>query len=167
MIGTVLQGIISSVIASVVFYIWMIIIKPRFKIADMMCISDENDDEIEYKIKVVNHSRVMLTNVSYYLVFCENSIDEIKGIRIIPPAKTCVTTMNKYTKNNTDYALRLTYCIKKSDFPLENGNHFIFVFQAYHSFSNALKIKKVMYDETSIRKGFYETGRSTKILTGK
>ena len=85
----------------------------------------------------------------------------------IPPLKTGLTTMNKYTRKNTDYAVRLTYRIKKDEISLNNGNYFIFIFQAYHSFSNALKIKKVIFDKNSIRKGFYETGKSTKILSGK
>lgn len=164
---TIIVGIISSVIASLVFYLLMILIKPRFIIADKICRKKVSDTETDYIIKVVNTTRSFVTNIKYSLIYCVEDDDGIKEVQTIDPLKTPLANMNKYTRKNTDYAIRLTYRVKDEDYPMNDNSFLMFTFEAYHSFSNAMRIKKKIYFKDSIKDGIYETGRSTKILTIK
>jgi hypothetical protein len=162
---TIVLGIISSVIASIVFYLWMILIKPRFIISDKICWS-KSDDEYDYlMVKVANTTRSFLTNLSYSLIYCVEGEDGLKDIKTIEPLKAPIKHMNKYTSKNTDYAVRITYKVKKDEYPLNDSTFFMFTFQAYHSFSNAMRIKKKTYYKNDMQNGIFETGRSTKILS--
>ena len=51
---TIILGILSSTIASIVFYLWMVLIKPRFIISDKICKKRTKDGKIAYMIKVAN-----------------------------------------------------------------------------------------------------------------
>ena len=161
---TIVLGVVSSIIASIVFYLWMILIKPRFIISDKMSMSEEDDDNVYYMVKIANTTHAFLTNISYSLIYCVEGEDGLKDIRTVEPLKTPIKHMNAYTTKNTDYAVRITYKLKKDEYPLDASTFFMFTFQAYHSFSNAMKIKKKIYRKNDIQKGIFETGRSTKIL---
>lgn len=161
---TILVGVVSSVIASLVFYLWMILIKPRFDLSAKICLSKVDDDYMDYMIKVVNTTRSFITNVNYSLVYCKEGKDGIKEIQTVEPYKIPITNMNKYTDKNTDYATRITYRLKRDEYPLKEDTYFMFTSQAYHSFSNAMRIKSVIYKEDDVQEGIFETGRSTKIL---
>lgn len=162
---TIILGIVSSVIASLVFYSLMILIKPKFIISDKICLKKINDDEYDYIIKVVNTTHAFITNASYSLIYCEEGTDGLKDIQTLEPLKTPITNISKYTRKNTDYAVRLTYRLKKSDCLLDDSSYFLFTFQAYHSFSNAMRIKKQRYTKNDLQEGIFETGKSTKILS--
>lgn len=145
----------------------MILIKPRFIIADTICKSRVNDEETDYIIKVVNTTRSFVTNVKYSLIYCIENDDGIKNIQTIEPLKTPLANMNKYTKKNTDYAVRLTFRVRNADYPMDDRAFLMFTFEAYHSFSNAMRIKKEVYTKDYIKEGIYETGRSTKVINIK
>lgn len=162
---TIILGIVSSVIASLVFYFLMILIKPRFIISDKICLKCINDDEYDYIIKVANTTHSFITNVTYSLIYCEEGADGLKDIQTLEPLKVPITNISKYTRKNTDYAVRLTYRLDKSKYPLDDLSYFLFTFQAYHSFSNAMKIKKQLYTKNDLQEGIFETGKSTKILS--
>lgn len=164
---TIILGIISSIIASIVFYLMMIVIKPRFIISDKISYIEVDETYIDYIIKVVNTTHSFLTNIDYSLVYCTENEDGIVEIETIPPYKIPFKNMDKYTKKNTDYAVRITYRIKRQEYPLVENTYFDFTFQANHSFSNAMKIKRVIYRKDCIRKGIFETGKSTNILNNK
>lgn len=93
--------------------------------------------------------------------------DGLKDIKIIEPYKPPLTYMNKYSKANTDYAVRITYLIDENQYPLTDASFFMFTFQAYHSFSNAMRIEKRTYRKENVQEGIFETGKSTKILSHK
>lgn len=162
---TIILGIVSSVIASLVFYLLMILIKPRFIISDKICLKCINDNEYDYIIKVANTTRSFITNATYSLIYCEVGTDGLKDIQTLEPLKTPITNISKYTRKNTDYAVRLTYRLDKSAYPLDESSYFLFTFQAYHSFSNAMRIKKQIYTKNDLQEGIFETGKSTKILS--
>lgn len=162
---TILLGIVSSVIASLVFYFLMVLIKPRFIISDKICLKHINGDEYDYIIKVANTTHSFITNVNYSLIYCEVGTDGLKDIQTLEPLKAPITNVSKYTRKNTDYAVRLAYRLNKSDYPLDDSSYFLFTFQAYHSFSNAMKIKKQRYAKNDLQEGIFETGKSTKILS--
>lgn len=164
---TIIVGIISSIIASVVFYLLMILIKPKFIISDKISCVKVDDDYTDYMIKIVNTTRTVITNVSYSLVYCIEGQDGIIEVHSVKPLKSPVINIDKYTKKNTDYAVRITYRIKNGEYELKNNTYFDFTFQAYHSFSNAMKIKKQTYEKEALRYGIFETGKSTNILNSK
>ncbi|MBD9291843.1 MAG: hypothetical protein EGS42_08110 [Coprococcus eutactus] len=164
---TIILGILSSTIASIVFYLWMVLIKPRFIISDKICKKRTKDDKIAYMIKVANTTHSFITNVSYSLLYCVEGEDGLKDIKIIEPYKPPLTYMNKYSKANTDYAVRITYLIDENQYPLTDASFFMFTFQAYHSFSNAMRIEKRTYRKENVQEGIFETGKSTKILSHK
>lgn len=163
---TILVGIISSVVASMVYYLLMISIKPRFIISDKMSKTVCNG-YTDYMIKVVNTTRSVITNINYSLEYCIEGPDGIIEVQNVKPLKSPLLNIDKYTKKNTDYAIRLTYRVKDGDFELKDNTYFEFTFQAYHSFSNSLKIKKKIYKTKSVMDGIFETGKSTKILSRK
>ena len=161
---TIILGIISSIIASIVFYLIMIFIKPRFIISDKIGCTKVDNEYVDYVIKIVNTTHAYITNIDYSLLYCIESDDGVVEIKIVEPLKTPLKNLDKYTKKNTDYAYRITYRIKKEDYPLNENTYFEFTFQANHSFSNAMKIKKSIYRKGSIMSGIFETGKSVKVL---
>ena len=164
---TIILGVVSSIIASLVFYLLMVLIKPKFIIADKICLKKVNNDEWDYIIKVVNLTHSFITNIDYSLIYCIEGKDGLKDIQTIKPHKEIIRNISKYSHKNTDYAVRLTFRINKEKYVLNENSHFIFTFQAYHSFSNAMKISKKVYGKDDLHEGIYETGKSTKILSNR
>lgn len=162
---TIILGVVSSAIASLVFYLWMILIKPRFIISDKICLKKVDDENTDYIIKIANTTRSFITNVTYSLIYCVESEDGLKDIKTVEPLKPPITHMNKYTNKNTDYAVRITYRLNREEYPLNDKAFFMFTFQAYHSFSNAMRISKKIYKKDDLQEGIFETGKSTKILS--
>ena len=161
---TIILGIISSIVASLVFYLLVILIKPNFDVSSEISTTDISDDTIRCKIKVVNRSRSILTNISYSLVYCIEGQDGIKDYNTIKPAKKALTFIRQYQEDNSDYAVRLSFDINKNKYPLSKDVTFIFTFQATHSFSNSIRIKQCKYKVDNMINGLFETGLSTKII---
>lgn len=164
---TIIIGIVSSIIASLVFYILMILIKPKFVISDLICLAKQDDEYIYYKVKVVNKTRTYITNIKYSLAYCEKEDDGITYFQIVPEIKSQLLNLGGYSKDNTDYAARLEFKLKKEKYKLSGNSFFIFTFQANHSFSNAMKIKTKKYRLNDVREGKFETGTSTNILSNR
>lgn len=164
---TIVIGIISSIIASLVFYFLMILIKPRFIISEKICLKHFNSNECDYIIKIANTTHFFITNVTYSLIYCKEGPDGLKDIQTLEPYKAPITNISKYTRKNTDFAVRLTYRLEKAKFPLNDSSYFLFTFQANHSFSNAMRIKKQVYKMSDLQEGIFETGKSTKILSNR
>ena len=142
---TIVIGIISSIIASIVFYLLMILIKPRFVISDKISCIKVDDEYMDYMIKIVNKTRSVITNVNYMLTYCVEGEDGIVEIYTVAPLKSPIMNIDKYTRKNTDYAVRITYRIRNGEYVLKENTFFDFTFQAYHSFSNAMRIKKQIF----------------------
>lgn len=161
---TIIIGIVSSIIASLVFYILMILIKPKFVISDKICLAKQDDEYIYYKVKVVNRTRTYITNINYSLAYCEDGDDGITDFQIVPGLKSPLLNLEGYSRDNMDYAARFTFRLDKEKYKLSSNSYFIFTFQANHSFSNAMKIKTKKYRLNDVREGIFETGTSTNIL---
>ena len=82
-----ISGVVSGVIASVIFAVILIAIKPRMKISDNICISKTDEGLIIAKIKIVNFSRRMLTNMKYTLHYCVAYEQEPTELTDIPATK--------------------------------------------------------------------------------
>lgn len=154
-------SIVSGVVASVVFMLVLLLVKPRIKIAPKMC--QDPDENFIYRIKVTNKSFAVLNNVFYSLHYCVDAGDGIREIVEIPPRKDRMTFFDKYTRKCDDYAVRLSYEIDLQKFPLDKG-FLEFNIMASHSLSNTVTCKKMVYKADNIQTGVYETGKSMRII---
>lgn len=139
-------------------FLLLFFIKPRVRISDNIC-QDTKDKDL-YKVKIVNHSRFMLTNLSYSLYYCVEQGDGIVNITEIKPTKSKVNYLDR-KKNKKDYldnAIRISYNMKHSECPLHDKSKFIFTVFVKHSFSNTTTcIKKNILKEKS-NKEFLKQG---------
>jgi len=161
--SALITGVISGVVASAMFYVFLLLVRPKIHISDKICYSYENGVLI-FRIKVVNKTRAILFNVNYSLNFCEN-LDE--GVYInqknILPIKKPITIIAKYDKKdkNSEYAVRLTFpgmCISDTD-----DQWFEFSVSVSHGFSNTSVCMKKTYRFKDILPGIFEKGTSMNI----
>lgn len=82
-----ISSVVTGIIASIVFYFVLYLIKPRIKLSDVMCIDSESDKYKIMKIKVVNLSHSMLMNINYTLHYCVDYEDGLTDVTEIPPKK--------------------------------------------------------------------------------
>lgn len=164
---TIIIGVISSVIASVVFYLLMIGIKPRFIISDKMSMTPKDDGTVDYMVKVINKTRGYITNISYSLLYCVDRKDEIIDMEAVNPLKPSLLYMDAFTKKNKDYAVRITFNASKDECKIDDNSYFLFSFQANHSFSNSMKIKTKKYTKNELMDGIFETGEGMNVLSKK
>ena len=128
------------------------------------CKTIEDGDGALVKIKVVNRTRFIPTNVKYALNFCQSQGDGVHRVEEIPPYKSPLEFIDKYSKSdeNAEYAIRFSYKIPShiriSDGWLEFSIH------ANHGFSNTSACVKKRYGSDDIISGIFETGISMKIL---
>lgn len=54
---TLVLGVVASLVASAVFFAWMLLLRPRIGICQEISVRAVNDGRLEYRIKVVNRSR--------------------------------------------------------------------------------------------------------------
>lgn len=160
----IISSVLTGIIASIVFYFVLFLIKPRIKLSDVMCIDSESDEYRIIKIKVVNLSRSMLMNVNYTLHYCVDYEDGLTDITEIPPKKPPLSTFAKYTRKNTDYAIRITYEISNDSFPLCDNVRLLFTIQTTHPISNTSKCIGKDYRKDDLKRGTFESGRSTKFI---
>lgn len=160
----ILSSIITGLIASIAFYFILFAIKPRVKLSDVICISGTSDKFKIAKVKVVNLSHSMLMNVDYTLHYCVDYDDGLTDITEILPRKSSLSTIAKYTRKNTDYAVRITYEIPNEQYPLLENAKFIFTLQASHPLSNTSKCIKREYRKEDLKYGEFESGKSVKFI---
>jgi len=159
-----ITGVISGVVASVVFYIFLLLVRPKISVSSKICKAIEDEDGAFIRIKVVNRTRFMLTNVKYVLNFCQSRGEGVHQVEVIPPCKTPLEFIDKYSESdeNAEYAIRFLYRIPPhisiSDGWLEFSIH------ANHGFSNTSACVKKKYGSDDLISGIFETGTSMKIL---
>lgn len=162
MIQTIITGIISGIISSMLFYIFIFGIKPRIDISNQICLERHSDRNI-YVVKVVNKSRTFITNVKYQMILCKKSNDGNVSITTIHPLKEPMVNIDKYLKKTTDFAVQISYEMDEKLF--DKNSYLEFTFEAYHSFSNAMRVKQKKYTIKDVQKGRFETGKSMIILS--
>ena len=167
MIDQLIIGVVSGVVASVCFSLFLIMVRPKLMISDKLCQS--NDETNVYRIKIVNKSMAILNNIHYSLHYCRDLGDGIKEIEEIAPRKTKVSFIDKYSwlDKDGDYAVRISYVIDTAKYPMDDGAYLEFNIMASHSLSNTMRCVKKVYAKKDIQLGFFETGKSMKILVGK
>ncbi len=159
-----LIGVISGIVASIFFTIFLFLIKPRIKVSDK--ISYNGNGKKLYRIKIVNLTHFMLTNIKYKLFYCTMHGDGITTIEEIEPRKSPVIYINKFSifDKDAEYAIRISYDIDMNKYPICENTKFEFVFIADHSLSNTTTCVKKEYTQDEIINGVFESGISTKIL---
>ncbi len=161
----VLVGVLSSLIASIVYALLSFGIKPKIKISDKICVIKNQDGNYTYKIKIVNKSWFQLVNMSYHLNYGFSGRDDISYITEILPKKPPITTITRNNKKNTDYALRVSYKINEGEFACNDNSYFEFTIQATHPLSNSVICKKVRYYKKDIvHDCTFQIGENTDIM---
>ncbi len=160
-----ITGVVSGLVASACFFFFMLIVRPKIKIADKLCKDPENNHI--YRIKVVNKSRAILNNLHYSLHYCVDKGDGIKEVEEIPPRKTTLSFIDKYRSFGKcdDYAVRISYDIEK--YVLDSNSVLEFSIMANHSLSSTMSCKKKVFRADDIQIGHYETGKSMRIIIVK
>lgn len=165
---SIISGIVSGIIASVCFMCLLLLIKPRIKISDKMCII-KSGNNLTYRIKVVNYSLAMITNIRYSLFYCEMYDDGISHITEIKPRNSTLFGLDGIIskKDKAHYAARISYDIDSSTYNLNKNCRFEFIFYASHSLSNTTTCIKKEYYSKDIVYGVFESDKSTKIVLTK
>lgn len=157
-------GIVSGLISSLVYFIAMRRVKPKLVVAESMTYS--SDDNL-YSVKVVNKTKVALTNVFYSLQLHSRESRGVVNIEHIKPAKDILHHFEKYSKDDLDesYAIRITFTDEQK-LKLNTNSYLVFTIYATHSISGRTVYSQLKYSKSKVViNGFYETGLSTKVLT--
>lgn len=166
MLSSLGAGVISGIVASLCFSVFLLLIKPKVRISNEICREKETATSVVYRIKIVNHTYAILTNLKYTLHYCKMRGDGINEIIEIKPRKTPLISIDKNNlkKNNTDYAVRISYDIDLTECPLDDNCKLIFTFIADHSWSNTTKCIRKEYRQSEIIDGVFESDKSVKII---
>lgn len=100
--SSLVTGIISGLIASLMFTIFLFLIKPKVKVAPKIVRIRKENGTCTLKVKVVNHTKAMLTNVKYALYYCDMHPDKISNFIEIPPRKTPMMFIDKYDRKDEE-----------------------------------------------------------------
>lgn len=116
-------GIITGIIASIVFYYMLKHIKPKLSISKYMCLIPQRQDSSIYQVKFVNESKKNITDLDYVLQHMAIGKDGVHTIKEIPPYKEKLKFISKYDKNDPDanYAVRISYDIPKEYMPTDDS----------------------------------------------
>ncbi len=163
-LSSVISGIVSGTIASLLFYQLLKHIKPKITVSDNICAELKSDGSVVYRIKVVNNSKLVLTNFDYCLQYLVYKDDHINSVIDIDPNKVKLGVIHPYNKNdiNSAYAVRLTYKIPLHEFPLKKNTKIIFTFYAEHPYSSSVTCVTKEYSLNDVVFGTFETGTSMK-----
>ncbi len=164
--GTILTGIVSGIIASMCFSLFLMLIKPKVRISDHICAEEEDANDVVYRIKIVNLTFAMLTNLRYTLYYCKMHGDGISTLTEIQPRKTPIISIDPFSlkKSNTDYAVRISYDIDPVKYPLNDKCKLQFTFIADHALSSTTRCIKKEYYKDDIILGVFESAKSVKII---
>lgn len=164
--GSIFIGVVSGVIASMCYALFMLLIRPKVRISNRICIENAGGPNAIYRIKVVNCTFAMLSDIKYVLEYCKVHEDGIKTVTQIPPLKQPLISINRFSfrKNHTDYAVRLSFAIDPLEYPLDGKNKYVFTFIARHSFSNTTTCVEKEYYAKDIIEGVFETKASTAVV---
>ncbi len=161
--GNLVAGVISGFVASVVFLLFMLIIRPKIVLSDSITV-DKNGI---YKIKIVNKSFCRLSELKYDLRLCDDHGDGIVDIETIQPLKPRLDSIPKYSKKdkNSMYAIRISYKSKDNNCIINNNNSYLeFVVSAKHTLSNTYSVVSKNYRCNDIKFGIFETGKNINVL---
>lgn len=167
--NSLIIGIISGIVSSVIIYLLVFCVKPKIKISDDIArYTDENDNDV-YRIKIINKFYFSVFNLNYSLHYCCKQPDGIIHIIEIEPQKSSLRYISPkrcFDKDNK-HAVRISYNIDEDKYPLDENSYLKFTIIATHSFTNTTSYKEANYNKDNIIDGMFETGDSIKVLSIK
>ena len=145
---SVIVGLISGVVSSLISFVIMYFISPRIIIAPKIAESQEGNDTF-YRIKVVNKSRFPLYNVDYCHSFK-------------PPLRF----ISRYSSRDKGhrYAVRITYKIDKTKYPLNDHAFLRITFVATHGFTGTTRCFSTTFTQNDVVNGVFEIGKSPRVV---
>lgn len=162
-IESIASGVISGLIASLVLFIFLLMIKPRIKVSGKLCLAS---DGVTYRVKVINCSRVNLIDVKYTLHICKPLGGGIIDVEEILPAKRPIESIRAKRSASADpeasYAMCISYDLGSHS--LSPGAYYLFTICARHSWSGAVSLREQRYDQSQIERGQFETRDSMNIV---
>lgn len=163
--STLIMGVLSGIVSSIIIYLLVFNIKPKIKISDNIAKTTKEEVTI-YKIKIVNCTKFAIFNLNYSLCYCTEYPDKLIDMIEIPPSKKSLLYIPPFMKNdlNDKHAVRISYKIDTEKYPLTDNTYFCFTISATHGFSNTSLCLEKNYYNSDIIDGNFETGNSLKVL---
>lgn len=168
---SLLSGVISGVVASGVFYLYMTRLRPNIFICDLIAKSS-NDKGTFFAFKIYNSSNRfdILDLKAELLLKTPFNSDGGQNFRIskIDLVRDKVMILPRCSKKNNkegDFALILTTREDIDQLWNSDSQHIEFHIQAKHSFSGATKsyTKKFYTKRTSIKEGMFTFGKTNSV----
>jgi hypothetical protein len=164
-------GILSSGLASLVFWYLFYNIKPKIEISEHIAYSTLSNDPAKNKhvIKFINKSKTDLTNVKLELkrMLAQNSLKgnvyAFESLRL----KTCeISIVDKFDKKDKDskYAIQVVVDDNLNQIWKPSSETLIFSVIATHSVSGSTKLFEMEFKhQTNLKKGTFVTGNTFEI----
>lgn len=166
-INSLIIGVISGIVSSIIIYILVFKIKPKLKISENIARDINDNNDIIYRIKIVNKTGFAIYNLNYSLYYCSKQSDGIINITEINPSKSLLFYISPYKRKDKDdrHAVRITYNIDENIYNLDDNSYLRFSITATHGFTNTASCTEISYNKNNIIDGVFETGNSLKVLS--
>ncbi len=163
---TLLMGIISGVVATILCFLVAALVRPKIKISSDFCIRKTTSGKTYYHIKIVNLSLTMLTDVKYTMYFRERAADgNIRAISIQPVENFCFISPYRIKGKGKEYAVKLKYIIDESKIELTDDTELVFDIFATHNISKNVKHKRMIFKkDNGIENGTFQKGKSLEVI---
>ena len=157
-------SVLSGLVASVVFFLVLLIIRPKILISPKIAVAEEHG-EIIYRVKVVNITKADLIDVKYSLHFCVPDGECLVGVVEKEPARPKLKTIHSYSRrsNNDEYAVRISYILDRLKLEINTKSYLEFRIEGKHMLSGTIGYAKKRYYIDDIEEGIFETGKSLRI----
>lgn len=159
---SLLTGFVASGLTLLAFGL----IKPRIKIAKKISCHIKEDDKFEFQIKFINKSLFSLKNVDYWLTLIYE-VDGDRNINDVSFKKDKFHIIKRYSKKNTDYAIKITtkgnlkLILDDAITRFGRGKAYLeFSVYAEHSLTSAGKIFTAKFKLDDIKYGVYGKGEA-------
>jgi hypothetical protein len=168
-IVAVIIGVLASIIASVVFFLFLCRLKPKIVISDQIAKAKDLNGETVYKIKTINKTRSELLKIEarLHLITPTTATGIItRCITEIPRIISDALIMNKF--NLKDKEARYVYIFNTNEdierFLQDDISYLRFRICAVHSFSGfGALYSKEHYTREDIIEGTFDHGNSLEI----
>ena len=164
----VLIGILSSIIASILFLWFLTKIRPQLEISDQIAKERSLEGKTIYKIKVINKTSHPIINIKAQLLLVTPTVVPggiLMETKKIPLKKSEVMYIEKFDRSDEEakYAFRfVTY--EDIENIWENNKELLFRIMATHSVSGFTKVfEKKYYNKKSIKEGEFKIGEEMDI----
>ncbi len=160
-------GVVSGVVSSVCFYYIMKNVKPKLAVSPYVCISDSvgMGDDLCY-IKFVNFSRKVITRLDYVLQYVIMGGDSVHEVKEIAPCKPKLKLIDKYDPHDNDakYAVRISYRIPSSEYPMTDNARLLFTVLAEDPSSGTTTCVKKEFKACDLVHGEHQTRESLEYV---